>query len=197
MHSIYCLKICELISVLGMDCRLFPDSVHENAKCGDSNVTVYAKKSKGFSAHVSTCKSGYIGNGYSCMKKPNNCEDVCCNSDEKSLGIEETYCGCSNYQCLSTTITTTTFTTTTTIPTTTTTITYSESPTDSPTDSPMTPTTTTTTAACEDGHFNSPVCEGKQYYPNFWNLWNFLNLSYFIFSTPLVFFQIHKYVLFW
>ena len=141
-----------------MDCRLFPDSVHENAKCGDSNVTVYAKKSKGFSAHVSTCKSGYIGNGYNCIKEPKDCDDVCCNSDKKSLGIEETYCGCSNYPCITSTTTTTTFTTTTsltattttttTIPTATTTITNSESSTDSPTDSPMTPTTTTTTAEC-------------------------------------------------
>ena len=113
-----------------MDCRLFPDSVHKNANCDDSKLIVKAKNSKGFSAYESTCKSGYIGNGYSCIKKPKDCEDVCCNSDKKSLGIEETYCGCSNYPCLTTTISTTTFTT------------------DSPTDSPMTPTTTTTTAEC-------------------------------------------------
>ena len=105
MHTIYCLKICDVISVLGMDCRLFPDSVHDNAICGDSNVTVNAKKSKGFSAYESTCKPEFIGNGYSCIKKPKDCEDVCCNSIKKSLGIEETYCGCSNYACLVTTTT--------------------------------------------------------------------------------------------
>ena len=91
------------ISLLGMDCRLFPESVHKNANCDDSKLIVKAKNSKGFSAHESTCKSGYIGNGYSCIKKPKDCEDVCCNSDKKSLGIEETYCGCSNYACITTT----------------------------------------------------------------------------------------------
>ena len=63
-----------------MDCRLFPDSVHKNAKCGDSKLIVKAKKNKGFSAHESTCKSGHIGNGYSCIKEPKDCENVPCGS---------------------------------------------------------------------------------------------------------------------
>ena len=86
-----------------MDCRLFPDSVHKNANCGDANIIVTAKNTQGFSAHESKCKTGYIGNGYNCIKEPTDCEDVCCNSDTASLGIEETYCGCSNYACLVTT----------------------------------------------------------------------------------------------
>ena len=118
-----------MIFFQGMDCRLFPDSVHKNANCGDSKFIVKAKNSKGFSAYESTCKSGYIGNGYSCIKKPKDCEDVCCNSDTKSLGIEETYCDCSNFPCSTTTTTSTTMTTTTTttITTTPTTITTTTS----------------------------------------------------------------------
>merc|ERR1719219_2287206 len=83
-----------------MDCRLFPQSVHQKGKCVDTELVVGATQTaKSYSAHAAQCKAAYIGNGFKCVNKPNSCKYVCCDSKTSQLGIREDFCDCSNYNC--------------------------------------------------------------------------------------------------
>ena len=75
-----------------MDCRSMPESCHENAKCKKTGIKYEPEPGFSYNAAACVCKNGYLGNGFLCVKEPNDCTTTCCVGEDSSLQIEKDFC---------------------------------------------------------------------------------------------------------